>query len=276
MQNNTKRLKTDQWNRMLHTYSKKDKVYNAPSLYDMCKLKTRETYRSHWDEVACLPQTIQTDLLKDWLYCDEILPLSDDEKTQIMELVELQSPYHITRTRPISVECFIALMNHPFEVPYFCDIVCHIHFEYYIQTHMNTRKQSRLCKQCFFTISDYYKPYSANLWKQQGVYYTLYKNHTVIDADNILQEIVWEPNNWCDHCIIEPLCYVMDYSECRRKYYEESKYYSSIAWESDSSDSDDNDPDRCIVQTIQGFKVSDEVFASLSNIDAKWKEARQQ
>ena len=275
MQHNIKRMRTDQWNRMLHTYSRKDKIYNAPSLYDMCKLKTRETYRSNWGEVTCLPQTIQKDLLKDWLHCDEIMPLSSDEESQITDIIDLQSPYHITRNRPMTVECFIALMNHPFEVPNFCDITCHIHHEYYIQTNMNTRIKSRLCKQCFFTISDYYKPYSANLWKLQGVYYTLYKNHTVVDAENVLQEIIWEPKNWCDHCIIEPLCYILDYSECRRKYNEEYKYYNTNLWESDSDDSDDN-TDLCIVQTVNGNTVTDEVFKTLFDIDARWKAARQQ
>ena len=63
-------------------------TWNKEALYHEWKLP--DGYQAH---VKVLDQKIVR-LEIDWLYCDEILPLSDDEKTEIMELVELQS--HIT------------------------------------------------------------------------------------------------------------------------------------------------------------------------------------
>lgn len=255
-----KEQRTKQWNRMLETRKTK-KTFSAPSLYEIAKLKVRETYRKHWNEVKCLPKVIQEELLVDWLQCGETFPLSDSDEEDVKETIENERPFHPERIYPVSVNCFIALMSHPWEVPEFVDDWAHVHFKYVVKQNYTTNTKNRMCTRCFQTDSLVFKPYSENIWQEKNIMYYLHTDHTVVDSEYVLEEVIWDSNNWCDYCITEPLFFIIDKETCRVDYGLHTRKRSNF-WNDYSTD-DDSDIDYCSVKRIKGNKIDDCMFKFL-------------
>lgn len=250
--------KQAKWNRSLNTYIGKQK-YNAPSLFDICKLKVREVYRTNWSETMCLPKTIQQELLTDWLHCDEVFPeLSDDEEDKVKEVIANENPFHPDRSLPLSTDCFVSLMMHPFEIPDFVDEMAHVHFKYVVKTNVLNKAKQRLCMRCFGIESQMIKPYSENLWKQQNVTYYEHVDHNVISADEIFSDVIWDTDNWCDRCITEPLFFIVDKDTCRSDYGLHTRKRPTF-WNDYSTD-DDSDNDYCHIKRIKGNEIPDAMF----------------
>lgn len=255
-----KQQRVKQWNRMLETRKTK-KTFSAPSLYEIAKLKVRETYRQNWDEIKCLPKTIQNELLVDWLQCGETFPLSDSEEDKVKQLVRYEEPFDPNRTLPVSPSCFIALMEYPWEVPEFTDEWAHVHFKYVVKTNYNTNARNRMCTTCFHEKSLCFKPYSENLWKQNNETYYLHTDHNVVEGEYVLEEVVWDSNNWCDFCITEPLFFIVDKDTCKSDYGLHTRKRPNF-WNDYSTD-DDSDIDYCNIKRIKGNEIDDCMFKSL-------------
>ena len=247
-----------QWNRVLLTQKGKSK-FTAPSLYEIAKLRVRDLYRQNWGEIKCLPQTIQNELLTDWFQCGEIFPLSSDEEDTLKEIIARNDPFHPDRPHALPTECFIALMSHPEEVPSIAYEENHVHFHYIVRRNIVKKTNSRMCTRCFYAESNFVKPYSENLWKKWGVLYFEHTDHSIILGENLLDEVIWDPDNWCDFCITEPLFFIVDKEECRAQYGLHTRKRSSRFWDDYSTD-DDSDTDYCCVKQVKGNSIDDSMF----------------
>ena len=254
---------------MLLTRTKNSK-FTAPDLYAIAKLRVRDLYRKNWNLTKDLPKKIRDELLTDWFQCREIFPMSSDDEDEVKETIASAHPFHPDRPDALSTKCFFALMSHPYEIPDFSDEENHVHFHYVIRRRTvkkdfsdeNVIQENKMCTRCFYADSQFSKPYSENLWKQNRVLYFENTDHAVVKAENILEDVIWDPNNWCDFCVTEPLFFMMDKVECRTQYGLHTRKRSSTFWDDYSTD-DDSDTDYTCVKQVKGNSIDNTMFKFL-------------
>lgn len=181
-------------------------VYNPRSLYGTCKERVKHLYKDNWDEVDCLPITIQRDLLTDWLMCEDV---PDDNWA--ITLLSFNSWQDML---PIPPQIFVALMNHPFEIPRFAHEENHVVKRYVHWSQPNRDVPYKLlCPGCFNHIAKPGREWSGNWWEEMGWVFHAMVNHTVVAGDVLLYEI-WATEAWCSRCITGSLLSIYSPYEC--------------------------------------------------------------
>lgn len=241
--------------------AKKVKVHQPKSLFELSKLKTRDTYRFNWQVIInSLPKTIQLELLSDWLKCNEQLPSSDEELDRILEFFATRT----IRWERLSTEEFLYIMQHPEEVPDFAFEKNHCHLKFWTMTRpWDSEWKKRLCEPCFVSESKFYKPYSENLWKERGVIFTETRDHCIIDGDDLLSEFLWDARNWCERCISTPLFNIFDEDDCRMLFDMHTRKRTFNYYDSEYSSDDDSDVEYYYVKKVKGYSVDNVLYQFL-------------
>lgn len=202
------------------------------TLYNMARKAVKMVYKNNWDETKILPKTLQQDMLISWLQCDESIP--EDE----------EDIYRITRAmddgwesmKPINSTMFLYLMRLPDAVPPFAYESNHIIWDYFVWIEGVTEK--KICEFCMTTKGQPYRPYSANLWLENGWTFKRIQDHSVLCGDEILDCLIWDKENWCNECITQPLwVHILDDDECL----DEFQYHLKRRRRWSSSSSEDSD-----------------------------------
>lgn len=236
------------------------KKYQPKSLYELSKLKVRETYRYDWKHVKdSLPKTVYVELLEDWLKCEEELPESDDDYERVINYFSNKS----INWRELTDEEFVYVMRHPNEVPEFAYEKNHIHLNYYIYRSVNNPNcERRLCEACFSYLSKFYKYYSGNLWQEQGIMFDHVKDHCIVEGDELLEEFVWKAKNWCDNCPTAALFNIIDEEDCRF-FYNLHTRKRTFNCDSDYDTDDDSDVEYCFRRPVRGHFIDNTLYQFL-------------
>lgn len=194
------------------------------SLYNLCKKKLRETYVVDFEKLkGILPKIIYDELNLEWLTCDEVLELSDDENDRVYEILsnsELfnldnmwEDPSHLVK------RCVVALTPTKYEeYPEFSYINSrkynHIYVEYYMEIRPHVKTLS-LCEWCFSCVSNYWLDFSADLWQRDNVRYSIARENICMFGDEVFSRVLKDKDYWCDRCKICPLFKIDSESSCR-------------------------------------------------------------
>lgn len=217
-----------------------------------------------------VPATVNRELQEEWLRCDEIL---EPEKTPETKkdaiddvLIEMSLPED--RRNPywqLSNEKFLWLMGldtkEKDKLPdFFHGNAFHVIKNYYIQVRNGQRHN--LCEFCYVCESKFYKPYSSNLWEDLGVSYSEAKTHDVIrDGVTLIEEIIWQAENWCSRCITQPLFRVLDKDECMWETLFHNRMRTKRVYEDGYSTNDDSDADDYVeMKFIKGNTVPESEY----------------
>lgn len=239
---------------------------SASSLYKLCLSKTVQTYTHFWKYTEVLPESIQRDLLVEGLLCNEDLPISDtdDNCETCLSMSTLWSG-----TTPFTSETFVHLFTLPDEIPPFAYEKNHILFNYIIEQKRSGINQivrrKRLCKPCFLIVSEASKCYSMNLWLERNVSYLRISRHTVADGEDLLKDIIWDLNNWCERCTIEPLFKIIDDDECFR--YHNYHLKRRTSW---SDSSTDDDVPTVKKRLLVGNRMCPDLYKCMRNLNNSW------
>lgn len=186
-------------------------VYNSESLYQLCVNKVKTVYRDFWDETDILPRTVKNDLLESWLLSEDVC---EDTRCADMFLSHISSWEEL---KPIDPQIYVALMNHPFEVPRFGNEENHVvkRYIHWAQPNRNVRYKI-LCPPCFNYIAKPARDWSGNWWNEMGWIFHAMVNHSVIPGDMLLYEI-WATEAWCSRCITGTLLDIYSANECSER-----------------------------------------------------------
>ena len=237
------------------------KVHQPKSLYELAKLKTRELYRFNWQVIIDdLPRSIQNELLTDWLQCDEQMPSSDEEISHILAFFT----HRYINWERLSTEEFLYIMQHPEDVPDFAFEKNHCHLKFWTMTRpWDTTWKKRLCEPCFVSESKFYKPWSANMWKERDVMFMKTTDHCIVDGHKLLPDFLWDPRNWCERCISTPLFTIYDEYDCRLFFDMHTRKRTFNYYDSEYSSDDDSDVEYCSVKTVKGNSVDNTLYQFL-------------
>jgi hypothetical protein len=230
---------------------KHKKIYHPQSLYDITKKKVREVYKNNWNETKVLPKTIQRELLLDWLRCDEKISESDDDVERIVARMERGWE----ALKPFGPTTFVYLMRLPDEVPPFAHERNHIIWDFYLWYEQGREK--KICEPCYSGKSRFYRPGSANEWLEKGWVFKRVENHSMIDGDRLLENLIWDEDNWCSLCIVEPLwIHILDDDDCLFDY----EYHLKRRRTWSHSSSEDSDIDYCKHTVMQGIRLNPTLY----------------
>lgn len=234
------------------------KIYQPNTLRGLCINTIKHVYKNHWHETKVLPKCLQDELLVSWLRCDERVPETDEDLEGVRKLVV--NGWRRMPDRPMTSAIFLALMRLPDEIPPFAYPRNHAIFNYFVWN--NGFKDRNLCDTCYARISQFYQPYSANLWLEKGWKFAHVTDHRVYEAEELLPALIWLRDNWCENCYIEPLwdkiiddddcLYTYDYHVKRRR-----------RWSNSSSDSD-SDIETCKIHNMLGRRMCPEMYKTLN------------
>lgn len=181
---------------------------SASSLYDLCLERVRDVYKYNWDQTEVLPNSIQTDLLRRWLYCDEE-----------MDVVEWHTYSHLRSWRDIKFnmtpDLYIAIMMLPWEVPEFVHEINHvvIRFVEWVCYENDQYCIRRLCDSCFATVSKIFKRWHGNYWQENKWRFRSVHSHSVVEGEEMIN-IIWQHDNWCYRCITTSLLDIFSEDQC--------------------------------------------------------------
>lgn len=202
------------------------------TLYNMAKHGVKTVYKNNWNATKVLPTQIQHELLISWLRCDETIPDSDEDLERIVKSME----DGWESMKPIGPSMFLNLMRLPDKVPPFAYERNHIIWDFYIWRQGTV--ESKICSYCFGAKGKFYKPWSANMWLEKGWTFTRVQDHSMISGDMLLENLIWDEDNWCSQCIIEPLWdHILDDEDCLYDY----DYHLKRRRRWSSSSSEDSD-----------------------------------
>lgn len=226
------------------------------TLRDSCIKAVKSVYRSNWSAVEVLPRTLQDELLWSWLRCDESQPLSDDELAAYMDILEESDEVW---NRNFSPEEFVRLMRLPVGIcPPFAHNVSHVIYEYI--KWVKPESKCYLCYSCYLSIAQPFLQYSKNLWELNGWEFYKMKTHEVVKGDDVLEEVIWNEENWCSRCITFSLIKaIVNYEDCLYEYdfhLKKRRYYDSSADE----ETDYTVPD--VQEHLVGKRLSNRLFKS--------------
>lgn len=202
------------------------------TLYNMARKGVKMVYKNNWNETKVLPKRLQQDMLISWLQCDESIPESDDDLERITRAME----DGWESMKPIWPAMFLNLMRLPNGVPPFAYERNHIIWDYYVWMEQNREK--KICECCMSSKGQSYKPYSANVWLENGWSFKRVQDHSILCGDEIMDCLIWDRENWCSECITEPLwIHILDDEECL----DEFQYHLKRRRRWSSSSSEDSD-----------------------------------
>lgn len=225
---------------------------NDATLYNMAKHGVKTVYKNNWNETKILPTQIQHELLISWLRCEETIPESDEDLERIVQTME----NGWESMKPIGPIMFLNLMRLPDEVPPFAYERNHIIWDYYVWKKGDV--QSKICGGCMGSKGQFYKPWSANMWLEKGWTFTMIQDHSMIDGDKLLKDLIWNEDNWCSECIIEPLWeHILDDDDCLDTY--DFHLRRRRRWSSSSSEDSDIDYRREI--NVLGNRMSPTLYS---------------
>lgn len=188
-----------------------DTRHNPTPLYDICVAKVKDLYRDNWEETQILPRPIQNDLLTSWLHCEDVSMDPCCFDTWISHISSWDE------LKPIDAQVFVALMNHPFEVPRFAHEENHVvkRYIHWSQPRSNARYKI-LCPRCFNAIAKPGKDWSGNWWDEKGWVFHAMVNHSIVPGDMLLYQI-WAVEAWCSRCITGTLLDIYSSYECEER-----------------------------------------------------------
>lgn len=215
-----------------------------------------------------IPKKISDELQEDWLKCDEILEpeITPEAKKDAIDNVFIEMSLPIERRSPfwqLSTEKFLWLMGLNLDdLPdFFHGNTYHVLKNYYVQ--IRNGKPHNLCEFCYISESKFYKPYSNNVWQELGITYTKTRTHDVVRNGQVLvEDVLWNAENWCNRCITQPLFRVLDSKEdCMWETPFHNRKRTYRCYESDYSTDDDSDADDYVeMKFIKGNTVPDEEY----------------
>lgn len=222
------------------------------TLYNMAKHGVKMVYKNNWSETKVLPTQIQHELLVSWLQCDETIPESDEDLEKILKSME--SGWEAMK--PISHTMFLYLMRLPDQIPPFAHERNHIIWDYYVWMQGDT--ESKICSCCIAAKGEFYKSYSANMWLEKGWTFKHVEDHTVLGGGDLLERLIWDADNWCSLCIIEPLwTHILDDDDCLGEY----NYHLKRRRRYSSSSSDDSDIEYRRETNVVGNRMCPNMYA---------------
>lgn len=222
------------------------------TLYNMAKKGVKTIYKNNWNETRVLPTQIQHELLISWLQCDETIPESDEDIEKMVSSME----HGWEKMKPIGPTMFLYLMRLPNEIPPFANERNHVIWDYYIWKEGN--KESKICNCCIGKKGQFYKPYSANMWLEKGWTFTHIEDHSMYDSEELLENLIWDSDNWCSNCITEPLwTHILDDDDCMEEY----DYHLKRRRTWSSSSSDDSDINYRRESNVIGNRMSPNMYS---------------
>lgn len=230
---------------------KHKKIYQPKTLRDIAKTRVRDVYRNHWNETKILPTSLQHELLLAWLRCDESMPESDEDLERITAAME----DGWESMKPIGPKMFLYLMRLPDAVPPFAQERNHIIWNFYEWNDNGNIK--KICGCCLCAKGQFYKPYSANMWLDNGWSFKHIQDHSMLDGDQLLENLIWDEDNWCSSCITEPLWeHILDDDDCLDEY----DYHLKRRRRWSSSSSEDSDIDYRRVDNVVGNRMCSNMY----------------
>lgn len=222
------------------------------TLYNMAKQGVKMVYKNHWNETKVLPTQIQHELLVSWLQCNETIPESDEDIERMVKAME----NGWESMKPIGPTMFLYLMRLPNEVPPFAHDRNHIIWDYYIWK--QGEKEFKICGCCVGNKGQFYKPYSANMWLEKGWSFKRIEDHSMLDGEELLEHLIWDANNWCSECIIEPLwIHILHDGDCLNDY----DYHLKRRRRLSSSSSEDSDIDYRRETNVVGNRMCPNMYS---------------
>lgn len=182
-------------------------------MVDITKRRIREVYKDKWDETRELPRILQRELLRDWIVGEKIPDFGQNySKERWMPNWNSIRPW--TAQKFISVQSLDHNDLPPFSYEWNCII-----WDYYKQSRPDEFRRDRLCHFCYGIVSKFYKQYAGNVWKENKWRFYHVTDHSKVSEEDLLSDVVWNPDNWCERCYIEPLFDILHIDDCRDEYH---------------------------------------------------------
>lgn len=236
-------------------------MYQPKTLYDICKHRVQVVYKNNWDETKILPQSVQHELLLSWLRCEETVPESDEDIEKILE--NMKDGWEAMK--PISPLMFLYLMRLPDEIPPFANYRNHVIWDYY-EWHKGGEME-KLCSPCMSSKSQFYKPWSANLWLENDWIFKHVEDHDVYRDYELLEKLIWDESNWCSNCLIEPLWeHILDDDDCLEDY--DYHMRKRRRWDTSSSEDEEDDISYRRLTNVVGHRMSPTLYSTYK--ENKW------
>lgn len=223
-------------------------IYQPLSLFDSCKRKVINKYKSDICVLEnVLPTSVYQEIVSDFLKCDEILELTDDEQNEFYDIIQdtdLFKPDHLTEGSlklRLSIQLF-----HPYYYNFyhefdFIDEICHINYSYYHIKKIGEGEKD-ICERCFLINYNPNLLYSWNIWDSNNMIIVKIIRHEKVNGENVYSEIIHDfKNNWCDKCKIEPLFIINNTDNCNSAFHNNGNYYIDENDERVYYSSDDTD-----------------------------------
>lgn len=126
---------------------------------------------------------------------------------------------------------FNMVMNHPFECPEFVFEDNHVVWDYFVWEGVNFKWSiCFICCRRLFNMSDDLAEKYWNMKKTEWNFFHC-KDHRRFDAFEMLEDVIWDLDNYCDICITQSLYRVFSEERCR----EELPYHRQYNSDYDSS-----------------------------------------
>lgn len=235
-------------------------MVNQPkSLYNLCIDRSKEVFRFNWQVVIDnLPKLISDELLRSWLQCTEAMETSDSDMSEILQFFANNT----IDWENLSLDDFLMLMQHPEdEVPEFAFEKNHCLKSYYLMVRLWSNIDKKICETCFIRESKFYKPYSDNLWRDKRITFKKISDHTVVKGEDLLSEYIWDPDNWCELCICNPLFKIFDESDCKIFFNFHTRKRTHNCYDSNySTDDDSDDEDFFVIKNVKGNVMDDTMY----------------
>lgn len=119
---------------------------------------------------------------------------------------------------------FNMVMNHPFECPEFVFEDNHVVWDYFRWEGENFKRSiCFICCRRLFNMSD---DQAERYWSMKKTEWNFFhcKDHQRVDAFEMLQDVIWDLDNYCDICIIQSLYRVYSEERCHEELPYHKKY----------------------------------------------------
>ena len=219
-------------------------MFQPLSLFDQCKKQVRKQYCTNFGVLEkCLPITLFLQLLHDFLHCEEILPLSDEEKDELHLMINSTTIFHrysfeeYNATITAAIFAFDQDAYEDYDYFTFTNYKNHIRHFYYLETNTLTGSQRSICQKCFLNKCYGATSFSQSVWNACNVAYTEFRMHQIIDEYDLYESLIRCSTNWCRICYIVPLFQILNEDECHENFDCDAMYFNSDNEISDVEDS---------------------------------------
>lgn len=186
-------------------------MYNTKSLQELCSIVATKQIKTYTDiEKLDIPNVFKRLIQTIWkdsiLYCDEQLP-EDFE----YEKIDLNNPSEID---------VIAIMQSDEILPFIDEDENHVMFKYFsYRADIDDSYFNRLCTGCALNLHKVDKVninYLSGWIHCSGKRMTSITSCNIYDAEDTMQEVIWNTDYWCDNCAIKPLFRIDTSPICER------------------------------------------------------------